>query len=67
MRNDRLGTLVRDLCSAFDKADSWETFVSAFCGPSYLADSIDDIDHPAKDLLRLWRDSGVPVNTDTEP
>ena len=67
MRNDRLGTLVRDLCSAFDKADSWETFVSAFRGPSYLADNIDDVDHPAKDLLRLWRDSGVPANTDTEP
>lgn len=67
LRNDRLGTLVRDLCSAFDKAESWESFVDAFRGPSYLADSIDDIDHPAKDLLSRWRDSGVPANTDSEP
>ena len=41
--------------------------MTAFRGPSYLADSIDDVDHPAKDLLRLWRDFGVPANTDSEP
>ena len=47
MRNDRLGTLVRELCTAFDKAGSWESFVKDFRGPSYLSDELDDIDHPA--------------------
>ena len=67
LRNDRLGTLVRKLCSAFDKADSWDTFVKDFRGPSYLSENLEDADHPAIDLLRQWRDRGVPVNTESEP
>ena len=47
LRNDRLGTLVRKLTDAFTSASSWEDFVNAFRGPSYLADELDDINHPA--------------------
>ncbi len=65
LRNDRLGTLVRDLCDAYRKAPSWETFVHEFRGRSYLSPEIDDIDHPASELLRNWRDNGIPAYTES--
>jgi hypothetical protein len=67
LRNDRLGTLVRNLCESFDSAESWESFVNHFRGPSYLSPCLDDLDHPAALLLRKWRDEGVPAETKTEP
>ena len=67
LRNDRLGTLVRELASSFLSSPSWETFVDEFRGRSYLADELDHIDHPAADLLRQWRDEGVPALSDSEP
>ena len=67
LRNDRLGTLVRQLCASLEQASSWEDFVSDFRGPSYLANTLDDLQHPAAELLRIWRDEGVPVNTDAPP
>ena len=63
LRNDRLGTLVRNLCKRFTEALSWEEFVQEFRGLSYLARDLDDIDHPAAELLRHWRDNGVPAET----
>lgn len=67
LRNDRLGTLVRQLTSAFRASPSWETFVQEFRGRSYLASELDHIDHPAAELLRKWRDEGVPAETDSPP
>ena len=67
LRSDRLGTLVRKLASAYLNAESWETFVEDFRGRSYLAAELDDIDHPAAELLRLWRDEGVPSVSDSPP
>ena len=51
----------------FARADSWESFVNEFRGPSYLSSGLDDCEHPAADLLRLWRDHGVPAETDSPP
>ena len=67
LRNDRLGTLVRQLCEKFTSAESWEAFVNAFRGPSYLSSELDDLDHPAAALLRKWRDEGVPAETYSKP
>ena len=58
---------MRKLCSAFESSASWETFVEAFRGPSYLSDDLDEIDHPASELLRRWRDEGVPARSSSEP
>ena len=51
LRHDRLGTLVPDLCKHYYEASSWEEFVKEFRGPSYLAQDLDDVDHPAAELL----------------
>ena len=51
------------MCNRFTEASSWEEFVQEFRGPSYLAQDLDDIDHPAAELLRHWRDEGVPAET----
>ena len=67
LRTDRLGTLVRELASSLLSSPSWETFVNEFRGRSYLATELDDIDHPVANLLRQWRDEGVPAETDSEP
>ena len=67
LRNDRLGTLVRDLCSKFEQAESWESFVHEFRGPSYLSSEIDDLEHPAAPLLQQWRDEGVPARSTDAP
>ena len=61
--NDRLGRLVSSLCSDLQGASSWEAFVNDFRGRSYLAPDLEKLDHPAADLLKEWRDKGVPVNT----
>ena len=55
IRNDRLGTLVRQLCESLHESPSWESFVNEFRGPSYLSPDLDNIDHPAAPLLRQWR------------
>ena len=67
LRNDRLGTLVSALTTAFDQSQSWEDFVKSFRGRSYLSPTIDDLDHPAANLLREWRDEGIPVLSSAEP
>ena len=68
LRNDRLGTLVSNLMKKFEHAGSWETFATDFRGRSYLSDDIDDLEHPAADLLRRqWRDEGVPAGTSSQP
>jgi hypothetical protein len=33
----------------------------------YLANELDGVEHPAANLLREWRDNGVPVLTSSEP
>ena len=38
-----------------------------FRGPSYLSPTVEHIDHPASELLRTWRDEGVPANTSSDP
>ena len=67
LRADRLGTLVSSLVKELRSAESWEDFVLSFRGRSYLADSLDHVDHPAAGLLRQWRDHGVPAKTSAEP
>ena len=67
LRNDRLGTLVNELTAAFANSPSWETFVHEFRGRSYLAPELDEVDHPAAELLRTWRDDGVPAETCSPP
>ena len=62
---DRLGTLVADLSATLLASSSWDQFVAAVHGKSYLADTIDGIDHPAKQLLQFYRDIGVPVVLDS--
>ena len=51
--------LVRKLCYTLLASTSWETFVNEFRGPSYLSPELDNVDHPAATLLRMWRDEGV--------
>ena len=49
LRNDRLGTLVNNLCTEFATSASWEAFANRFRGPSYLSD---------KTSCQSTRDSG---------
>ena len=65
--NDRLGRLVGQLCHDFQNAESWEAFVNNFRGRSYLSPNLDQVDHPAVDLLKTWRDQGVPAMTSSPP
>lgn len=45
----------------YNSSASWNDFVASVHGRSYLASTIDDIQHPAKHLLQHYRDHGVPV------
>ena len=65
--NDRLGRLVGQLSQDFQNAESWDAFVNQFRGRSYLSPNLDQVDHPAVDLLRTWRDEGVPAMTSSPP
>ena len=67
VRNDRLGTLVRDIAAKFQLASSWEEFICNYRGPSYLSTELDELDHPASAVLQEWRDHGVPVHTSSDP
>ena len=67
MRTDRLGTLVSELTAALDASPTWESFVSSFRGRSYLSPELEQVDHPAIKLLCEWRETGVPVRTESEP
>ena len=67
LREDRLGTLVKQLIVSYESADSWDEFVNAFRGHSYLADDLQDLPHPAAPILQMWQQDGVPVHTKTEP
>lgn len=64
--NDRLGTLVRELSASYENASSWEALVASFRGPSYLSPELELVDHPAIELLRQWRDQGVPAESTSE-
>jgi hypothetical protein len=52
---------------SFASAKSWSSFIAEFRGRSYLSPGLDSVDHPAADLLRLWRDEGVPALTSSPP
>ena len=67
LRNDRLGTLVSELVRSYQEAGSWEAFASAFRGRSCLSENLDNIEHPAADLPRKWRDEGVPAQSSSPP
>jgi hypothetical protein len=67
LRSDRLGALVAKLVSERAAAPSWEAFVNNFRGRSHLSPELEQIDHPASELLREWRDHGVPAQTSSEP
>ena len=67
LREDRLGALVKQLIVSYESADSWDEFVNAFRGHSYLADDLQDLPHPAAPILQMWQQDGVPVHTKTEP
>ena len=58
---DRLGTLVTKMSSLLSNCTSWEEFVHQARGKPYLASHIDQIPHPARELLQDFRDQGVPV------
>lgn len=64
---DKLGTLVTGLVEQYRAAPSWEAFVKQVQGPSYLAESIETLKHPAAGLLKEIRDNGVSVPLDTTP
>ena len=51
------------LSQQFAANASWESFVHDFRGRSYLSPTVETIDHPAAQLLRRWRDKGVPAST----
>ena len=67
IRNDRLGTLVKELCKKYHQSESWESFVHQFRGRSYLSPSIEEVEHPAIPLLTKWRNEGVPAESCSEP
>jgi hypothetical protein len=67
IRKDRLGTLVQSLATSYDESSSWDSFVTAFRGRSYLAPNVEQVQHPAAELLAKWRDEGVPALTSSEP
>ena len=67
LRNDRLGTLVSGLVAEFQRAESWDAFVNEFRGRSYLSPELEQVDHPAAELLREWRDDGVPAMSTSDP
>ena len=46
IRNDRLGTLVRDLVKQYQQAPSWEQFVKQFRGPSHLSEALTSTSRP---------------------
>jgi len=57
--------LVASLTDKFHAAPSWEAFVLDIQGSSYLSSRLDNLQHPAADLLKQMRDKGVPVPMDT--
>ena len=67
LRNDRLGTLVRELSDLYANAPSWTEFVESFRGRSYLAETVGNLPHPAAPLLDKWRLEGVPILSTSEP
>ena len=67
LRTYRLGTLVQSLAHDLQSAGSWENFINAFRGESYLSPELDNLEHPAANLLREWRDHGVPAQTSSPP
>lgn len=67
IRNDRLGTLVRNLSQSFRDTGSWEDFFRALKDRFYLSLTIGDINHPAAKLLQRWREEGISVNTSSPP
>ena len=46
---------------------SWEEFVDLVHGRSYLAQTIDHIEHPARKLLQDYLDNGAPVIVNEPP
>jgi len=62
---DRLGTLVASLTDKFHAVPSWEAFVRDIQGSSYLSSRLDNLQHPAADLLKQMQDEGVPVPMET--
>ena len=64
---DRLGTLVTSLSNKLARASSWREFVNGVRGKSYLAPSIDTIQHSARTYLQQLRDHGTPVQLDDPP
>ena len=64
---DRLGTLVKTLCQKLACASSWREFVNGVRGKSYLAASIDNIPHTARNYLQQLRDHGTQVRLDDPP
>jgi hypothetical protein len=58
---------VRQLAESFSAAVSWGLFVDTSSGRSYLSSDLDSVDHLAANLLREWRDDGVPALTSSPP
>ena len=60
---DELGKLVLETRQLFCCANSFEDFISQVRGPSDLHEQVHLLDHPAAELLGLYRDRGVDFRT----
>ena len=65
--SDELGKLVLEASQRLETAESFEDFVRLSQGPSDIHPEVEFLDHPASDLLREYRDNGVPFKTAADP
>jgi hypothetical protein len=67
--SDELGTFVSESSAAFEKSLSWDAYIRHIRHTCDIAPGVDNLDHPASNLLPSYRKSGVPVPviTKTQP
>jgi hypothetical protein len=65
--SDELGTFVSASSAAFEKSLSWDAYIRHIRHTCDIAPGVDNLDHPASNLLRSFRKRGVPVITKTRP
>ena len=65
--SDELGKLIEEATTRLSSSATFEDFVRQTQGPSDLHSNVEHLDHPAADLLKQYRDRGVPMETTTDP
>jgi hypothetical protein len=65
--SDELGTFVSESYAAFEKSLSRDAYIRHIRHTYDIAPGVDNLDHPASNLLRSYRKHGVPVITKTQP